>query len=1391
MEERQTRDDREKEEMEAAWREMEIADAEADYYRNEQIANEIQQSYIEKEMREDGYSARYIRFAMGDNYLNAENDNSDGGYDDRKIDNTDLSYSKKYVYIRLNKERGFEKRLSRCAEKLIGKYPEIKKIQTDDILQTILDNEFRDGFRKDIFIRNLTIGNEKNRTIAIRPEIAPGDYLLDLLPEGVTLVFRGHIYGREFIVDYIYDAADTEQLDFEVSASVIPQKNAADVKYNFLFDIVNDAESLTLYTGERLGEWKEYLQWNKQICNRRLDGLKYYRFDYDTKKKQIIFWIVCESKEYFDKRKRYLSEFQVFDNEYSENSWVFKFAAESDSSKRRRRGIELGTYRNYAENHVAERTSLHEERSFDFDDYDYYESTDSHSSEDTLTEEDVFQAFDQPYIVQVVYDLPMDITEKSRNDDFFDIDDQQNYTYEEKKYISEISPNGFLALSAAGELTLVQRFERAISSLERDRDCYSPNLAAWLFNITQARLPKNLDDVVITRWLNPDIAKNENQKEAVRKILAAPDICLIQGPPGTGKTTVIAEAVYQLAVQGNRILVASQSNDAVDNALERLANTPDIRAIRLGQKSRKKKNRDLGKQKFAEDDALKYYYQALSLGIREKWLEPWERLEEQRGEYLKDAADVRNYQLDIAEYQTTLNRIIKELQQLRNDDISLKKKIHLINDKNSRILRAKQNASVFEGVVNGDFESSLFLTEQQLRIAERVMNPIIENEIKNDILLSLDLLDFDRQGEKNESEYLRILISRIPILEKICEKLKAGGTQSSHNESSNLILKNRIKEIEAKIIDAYDNDDYAAMAELRKMRDEIKIQMAAAHGSAPVVQLGAVEKGILSQNITEKISSGNISGICERIEVIISEAKAALQKTLMAIMVYTNKLELADISDLNNEQKAINSRIAQKKDEVSTIQSMLEKKRSTLMTLAQKYKASSANADVVSAAIAQALSITEKKLSDAAIVREKWESMFRQFNDRLNDEQAFDCDLKYYQPIYVNSCNVVGITCTDDMRALTNNGYDDFDVVIIDEVSKATPPELLIPLMKARKAVLVGDHRQLPPTFKEHEKSYKELISDRESIPEELRDIMTEDNFRRFRGMVTSSLFKEYFERADDSIRHSLLVQYRMHSDIMRVINRFYEGRLENGLTAEQENTQKAHGLTVRGADDSEFIVPTKHAYWLDSSCLPSGTPVYDSKSNKKTRNEGGTSVYNTLEQYMIIELLKRMADSLREQYEKNKIKKTVGVISFYQAQVNRIRRSFRDTKKSGFDFSPLDVDINTVDRFQGKEKNIIITSLVTNSPSGWASKHVITFERINVAFSRAQQLLVIVGAKHTYEQQKIELPNMDNTGTSTVSAYQNIMQEMYRKGCFKSSEKLITPELEALIKKYDRGNDE
>ncbi len=81
-------------------------------------------------------------------------------------------------------------------------------------------------------------------------------------------------------------------------------------------------------------------------------------------------------------------------------------------------------------------------------------------------------------------------------------------------------------------------------------------------------------------------------------------------------------------------------------------------------------------------------------------------------------------------------------------------------------------------------------------------------------------------------------------------------------------------------------------------------------------------------------------------------------------------------------------------------------------------------------------------------------------------ESSVASDYKEIEDTFKPRCNVVAITSNSGSKQLDKHwGY--FDVVIIDEVSKSTPLELLMPLMRARKAILIGDYRQLPPTFGE------------------------------------------------------------------------------------------------------------------------------------------------------------------------------------------------------------------------------------------------------------------------------------------------------------------------------------
>lgn len=107
---------------------------------------------------------------------------------------------------------------------------------------------------------------------------------------------------------------------------------------------------------------------------------------------------------------------------------------------------------------------------------------------------------------------------------------------------------------------------------------------------------------------------NEQQKQAVELALAVPDFFLLQGPPGTGKTTFISELCYQLVLQGKKVLVSSQSNLAVDNALSRLAENPKILAIRLGAEE---KVQEIGAD-FVGDRAVLRWIRSISRRITSK-----------------------------------------------------------------------------------------------------------------------------------------------------------------------------------------------------------------------------------------------------------------------------------------------------------------------------------------------------------------------------------------------------------------------------------------------------------------------------------------------------------------------------------------------------------------------------------------------------------------------------------------------------------------------------------------------------------------------------------------------------------------------------------------------------
>ncbi|MGB3513918.1 MAG: AAA domain-containing protein, partial [Microcoleaceae cyanobacterium] len=316
--------------------------------------------------------------------------------------------------------------------------------------------------------------------------------------------------------------------------------------------------------------------------------------------------------------------------------------------------------------------------------------------------------------------------------------------------------------------------------------------------------------------------------------------------------------------------------------------------------------------------------------------------------------------------------------------------------------------------------------------------------------------------------------------------------------------------------------------------------------------------------------------------------------------------------------------------------------------------------------------------------------------------QPSEQDKQELRQIYIDNTNVIGITCSQ-AAGFAFKEFNSFDVVIIDEVSKCTPPELLMAALKGKKLVLIGDYRQLPPMFND---------STIEEIAEELDRTAEDLNFLR------DSLFKVQFETAGDNIKQWLNTQYRMHPVIMGAINQFYDGRLICGLV--DHDTERAHKIIGQNIQESHHLI------WVK---MPAEN-VYREKKE-------GTSYYNEKEVEVIDALCQEMEDAWAEKIVNGESKKEVGIITFYGAQLRRIEDMLNNRK-----FPSLHIRTGTVDRFQGMERAVIIVSLVRNNSEknvGFAKKP----ERINVAFSRPQELLVIIGCHSLFTQHSSKVGRM------------------------------------------------
>lgn len=262
------------------------------------------------------------------------------------------------------------------------------------------------------------------------------------------------------------------------------------------------------------------------------------------------------------------------------------------------------------------------------------------------------------------------------------------------------------------------------------------------------------------------------------------------------------------------------------------------------------------------------------------------------------------------------------------------------------------------------------------------------------------------------------------------------------------------------------------------------------------------------------------------------------------------------------------------------------------------------------------------------------------------------------------------------------------DYCIVDEASQISLPENLMPLFKCQKFILVGDPQQLPPIVKSSEAK---------------------------KAGLEQTLFALLMNKTNCI---ELTIQYRMNSQIMRVANECtYENRLSAGSQAIANATLRLEHPPV------ELIDSDADRSWL-SRCLGDeleSSVLFLDTDDKVVEHEADANgeIHNPFEVNVITKLIGELV-------ERNFPVSEIGVIAPYQRQVKSLRALAR----------LYNVEVSTIDQYQGRDKDIILISCVKCSRNVHVANTEILNDvrRLNVATTRAKKKLILVGSRSTLQ---------------------------------------------------------
>ncbi|CAD6492594.1 MAG: RecBCD enzyme subunit RecD [Candidatus Argoarchaeum ethanivorans] len=744
---------------------------------------------------------------------------------------------------------------------------------------------------------------------------------------------------------------------------------------------------------------------------------------------------------------------------------------------------------------------------------------------------------------------------------------------------------------------------------------------------------------------------NDEQKEAIEYAVGVKSIYLIWGPPGTGKTTVAPEIVGNYIrmqkEKGNdkpKILVCGYTNAAVDNIVKTLFDDFKLMIVRFGKITLKGKYKEICLENILKKEKEKIYGELMKK--EEEFEDDKRKLEIEEKECAKS---IDNINVEKEELESRINEIDKNIASLKKQKQKrwqqlithyFKKKKNGINNRiaqnSTKWKKLKENGLlVIEQIDKTKFE----ITQINKKIIDKGenINSLEKKEIKNKETIKIVELYLEMTNKNLISAFFTKNIFKFtnPIYNRYKREIKK------------LKIKNmNFRELEP-LCSELIKDNNITKAAITGKRNELK------------------ETEEIHEKKTDEFEK-------------LKTKSASLKKEILEIK---SKIE-KDKKEYEIIDEKISSEPTQLMDTVSEeIEELIDKKLSEINNALDEQ---TKNHEI----IVKKLNYLE---SDEKVLSNNKNDIEQEIEDLIESFELIKLDIQRKKNELISKIlHEKTIIATTNMSVCNKQVGDiDFDIVIMDEAGAIDLLGAVIPLLRTKKVVFLGDPQQLPPV-----------------IVNNAREM---DDFLKKHPELEKSIFEIFQNRCPDEKNKKRLVmlkkQYRMRKEISKFVSdNFYKGDLEY-----VEPDKSEVNYTLKENDDPVLDIR------YPMLCLLNSFHTEYSKYGSGYCN--GERI-----------LIKKIIQSFKDTYGED-IADKIAIITPFREQANRIKREIRD------------VECGTVHTFQGQEKEVIIYSTVKYHPNADETFGYLLDTRkskkaenlLNVAVSRAKEKFVIIGCRKLF----------------------------------------------------------